>query len=150
MNPLKIFWCCALVKYLSFLITWNRIKPKRKKVQAIMAIPKQVRAFIRMVNYYKNTWKHRAHLLAPLTELTEKRTEFQWTKWKQDAFYQIKWIFADETMLVYPNFPPPFMIYMDASDYQMAHHTEQHADCILQQETKCSTMQVHNAGQASA
>jgi hypothetical protein len=54
---------------------------------------KQVRSFLGMVNYYKGMWRHRSHLLAPLTDLTsnkdgtvgKKRGPIKWEKAHQEA-----------------------------------------------------------------
>ena len=53
--------------------------PVPKKVDAIQAIevPKtkrELRKFIGMVNYYRDMWKKRSHILAPLTKLSSKLT----------------------------------------------------------------------------
>ena len=59
--------------------------PVPKKVDAIQAIeiPKtkrELRNFIGMVNYYRDIWKKRSHILAPLTKLSSKLTKWEWTK----------------------------------------------------------------------
>ena len=55
------------------------------KVQAIkeMLTPttrKQLRCFIGLVNYYRDMWKGRSELLAPLTDLTSKNVPIKWTE----------------------------------------------------------------------
>ena len=57
---------------------------------------KQLRGFVGMVNYYRDMWLHRAHILAPFTAKTgipkkgEKISLFQWTTEMQQAFEQMK------------------------------------------------------------
>jgi hypothetical protein len=57
---------------------------------------KLLQGFIGMVNYYRDMWPHRSHILAPLTAKTgapkkgEKPPPFQWTLDMQKAFDQIK------------------------------------------------------------
>ena len=51
--------------------------PKPRKVEAIqaLAVPKtckQLRQFIRMINFYRYMWQKRSELLAPLIALTYK------------------------------------------------------------------------------
>ena len=51
------------------------VRPLVKKVTAIenIASPKtqkQVRRFVGLINYYRDMWPRRAHILAPLTKLT--------------------------------------------------------------------------------
>ena len=76
-----------------------------KKVEAIknLAPPKtrkQLRSFIGMVNYYRDMWPKRSHLLSPLTNLTLKNVKFKWTDEHQKTFDEIKTVIAQETLLV--------------------------------------------------
>ena len=72
------------MEYLGYNITGTGIQPIAKKVQAIQAIKtpktcKQLQGFIGMINFYRDMWKNRASLLAPLTALTSKNVPFKWT-----------------------------------------------------------------------
>jgi hypothetical protein len=51
------------------------IKPLKKKIDAILQMQspknlKQLRGFIGMVNYYRDMWPHRSHILSPFTAKT--------------------------------------------------------------------------------
>ncbi len=72
-----------------------------------------------MINYYRDVWPHRAHLLAPLSRFTYDKIPFKWTEEHQQAFDDMKRIIAKETLLTYPNFSKPFQIHTDASDLQL-------------------------------
>ena len=48
-------------------------------------ILKQLRGFVGCVNYYRDMWPHRSHILAPLTDKTGKKT-FEWTEQMNTAF----------------------------------------------------------------
>ena len=72
-----------------------------------------------MVNYYKDMYKKRAEILTPLTQMSGKNVPFKWTNECQETFEKIKGIIAKQTMLVFPNYAKPFIIYTDASDYQL-------------------------------
>ena len=70
------------MEYLGLLVTQNGIRPINKKVEAIVNMPppkpqKQVLAFIGLVNYYKDMWSQRSHLLHPLIELTSNKVKFK-------------------------------------------------------------------------
>ena len=72
-----------------------------------------------MVNYYRDMWIRRSHILAPLTQLTSKEAKWQWTETEQAAFDNIKRIIGKETLLAYPDFSKPFIIHTDASHLQL-------------------------------
>ncbi len=101
-NASKSFFAREELEYLGYWITQEGIKPLSKKVEAInnLAAPKtqkQVRAFIGMVNYYRDMWIRRSETLAPLTALTSKNVKFKWTDVEQKAFDTMKRIMARET-----------------------------------------------------
>jgi len=123
-NASKSFFAREELEYLGYWITQEGIKPLSKKVEAInnLAAPKtqkQVRAFIGMVNYYRDMWIRRSETLAPLTALTSKNVKFKWTDVEQKAFDTMKRIMARETLLAYPDFNKEFHIYTDASKVQL-------------------------------
>jgi hypothetical protein len=72
-------------------------------------------------------WRHRSHLLAPLTDLTsnkngtvgKKRGPNKWEKVHQEAFDKIKQVITNYVMLAFPDFNKPFEINTDASDFQL-------------------------------
>jgi RNase H-like domain found in reverse transcriptase len=66
-----------------------------------------------MVGYYRNMWR-RSHMLAPLTELTGKKT-FVWEDKHQQAFEQMKALIATDALLAYPNHNKLFDIETDTS-----------------------------------
>ena len=81
---------------------------------------RQLRQFIGMVNYYRDMWRRRSDLLAPLTALTSKNARWKWTDIHQKVFNDVKKVVCREVMFSYPNSNKPFQIYTDASDYQLA------------------------------
>ena len=120
------------LEYLGYWLTPKGIRPMANKVEAIKNLQspktvKQVRSFLGMINYYKDMWQHRSHLLAPLTSLTanadgqtgKKRGPIKWEQKHQDAFNKIKQVITSEVMLSFPDFNKPFEIHTDASDYQL-------------------------------
>ena len=79
---------------------------------------KGLRTFLGAVNYYKDMWPSRAHVLKPLTDMTGKKT-FAWTDEMDESFKKMKAILCMDAMSAYPDHNKPFHIYTDASDYQM-------------------------------
>jgi hypothetical protein len=72
-----------------------------------------------MVNFYRDLYPKRAATLAPLTDLVGKNKKFIWTEVQNEAFLKMKEIMSRETMLTYPKFDQPFIIYTDASEKQI-------------------------------
>jgi hypothetical protein len=93
-------------------------------VEAILCLspPKnkrQLRHFLGMVNYYRDMWKRRSHILASLTGIVGANTPFVWGVEQQKAFEEMKRIISRETLLNFPDFEKEFHIYTDASKYQL-------------------------------
>ena len=123
-NAKKSFFAKDELEYLGYWITREGIKPMTKKVNAIanMAPPtnkRELRSFIGMVNYYRDMWIRRSHVLAPLAALTAKPAKWKWGSEEQEAFDKIKAIIGRETMLAYPDFDKEFVIHTDASHTQL-------------------------------
>ena len=72
-----------------------------------------------MINYYRDIWPQRSHILAPLTVLTSAKVPWKWTEEHQNAFDEMKQVISRETLLAYLHFDEVFDIHMDASLYQL-------------------------------
>ena len=80
---------------------------------------KELRSFIGVVNYYRDMWFRRSHVLAPLASLTSKSTKWRWGDKEAKAFAMAKRIITKEAILAYPDFSKRFVIHTDASHYQL-------------------------------
>src|SRR5687768_7492097 len=123
-NTSKCSFCQAELEYLGYWITRNGIKSVTKKMEAILKLApptkrKELRKFIGMVNYYREIWTHRGHLLTPMTALTSEKVKEKWTKEHQKAFDEMKREISREMLLAYPNINKVFEIHMDASLYHL-------------------------------
>ena len=123
-NAPKSFFARAELEYLGYFITRDGIKPMPKKIEVIQKIvapknKKELRCFIGIVNYYRDMWIRRSHVLAPLAALTSKSAKWKWTEIHQQSFEKAKHIIAREVMLAYPDFSKPFEIHTDASHFQL-------------------------------
>ena len=72
-----------------------------------------------MINYYRDIWPQRSHVLALLTALTSAKVKWNWSKEHQLAFDKLKQVMTREMLLAYLNFSEPFDIHTDASLLQL-------------------------------
>ena len=99
-----------------------------------MAVPKtrkQLRSFLGLVNYYRETVLRKSDIAAPLTKLTSTKVPYKWTKEQDTAFQKLKMSISKETMLNYPDFSKEFKIHTDASDKQLGAVIAQHGKPIV-------------------
>ena len=114
------------IDYLGYIVTPEGVRPNPKKIKAIQAMERpttvtEVRRLIGMVQYYRDLWPRRSHILEPFTAISagKKGTKIQWTPELETAFHKIKEMVCKETLLTYPDWNKPFDIHTDASDYQL-------------------------------
>ena len=79
-------------------------------------IPKQVRAFLGLVGYYRKFIKGFAKVAKPLTLLTRQQVKFEWMPEHQAAFEHLKNAIVQAPILHYPNPNKTYIVYTDASD----------------------------------
>ena len=125
-NPDKSYFCKQEVEYLGYIINRQGIAPQPKKVRAIrnMQRPKtirQLRRFLGMINFYRDTWEKRTHITAPMTKMIQGRHKgpLNWTPEAKQAFERAKEMCSEDALLYYPNFNRRFDIHTDSSQYQM-------------------------------
>ena len=123
-NVRKCFFAQDNLDYLGYHLTTKGIQPQPKKVEAIMRItpPKtkrQLRHFLGMVNFYRDVWRRRSHILASLTGLVSPKAKWHWGKEQQDSFDELKKVISRETLLAFPDFSKTFHVYTDSSAYQL-------------------------------
>ena len=83
------------IQYLGHILGVEGIKPVPAKTEAIKAMhppvnPKQVRAFLGLVGYYRKFIKNFAKIAKPLTMLTCMDVKFEWKETHHCAFMKLK------------------------------------------------------------
>jgi len=122
-NPLKCEWGVQETDWLGYWLTPTGLKPWRKKIDSILALKRptsvtELRSFIGGVTFYRDMFRRRSHLLAPLTAQVGKKN-IQWSPECQKAFDEIKAVLARDAFLRYPDHNKDFHIFADASDLQL-------------------------------
>ncbi|RYP53614.1 hypothetical protein DL770_010985 [Monosporascus sp. CRB-9-2] len=112
------------VEYLGHVITPGYIKMDPKKLAAVKewAQPtnvKEIQAFLGFANYYRRFIRNFSRIAMPLTELTRKEKQFEWTSKEQEAFQQIKKALTSEPVLIMYDPKRPIKLETDASDYAL-------------------------------
>ena len=97
---------------------------------------------IGLVNYYKDMWPIRSHLLQHLTALTSSKARFKWTDVEQKAFYDIKLTVAHDSLLSYPDFNKSFDIHKDARYLQLGAVISQEVKLIASHICKITGLQM--------
>ena len=88
-NLKKSFFACTETDYLGYRITREGLKPQQKKIEAILALKppttlKLNKSLLGMVQYYRDMWPKRSHILAPLTDassIKNKKSSNGLKKW---------------------------------------------------------------------
>jgi hypothetical protein len=100
-NVAKSLFCSNEIVYLGYILTREGIKPQPNKVQVILTLNpptnvKELRHFLRMVQYYQDMWAKCSEMLAPLTGLvgecgktkTTKKNKTKKKPWRWDPIHQ--------------------------------------------------------------
>lgn len=145
-NPTKCQWCVSETDFLGFWFTPTGPKPWRKKIDSIIAMspPKNrtdVRAFCGAITFYRDMFRHRSTILAPITKLASKNVKFEWGPEQQTAFDQMKALISEDVLLRYPDPNQPFDIHPDASTYQLGSVIKQHGHPVAYYSRKLTKTQ---------
>ena len=109
------------IQYLGHILSTTDIRPLPAKTHTIQNMkppttPKQVRAFLGLVGYYRIFTKGFAKIAKPLTLLTRQQVKFDWTPEHHAVFLHLKEAIVQAPILHYPNPTKKYTVYTDTSD----------------------------------
>ncbi|KAL7287791.1 hypothetical protein TKK_0018168 [Trichogramma kaykai] len=108
------------VKYLGHIIGCNTVKPLKDNLTAIKSFPtpknqKNIRQFLRKVNFYHEYIPRITTILEPLHSLLKKDKPFVWSDACERAFEEVKNLLCSQPVLEIFDQELPIIIYSDAS-----------------------------------
>ncbi|CAM5149942.1 unnamed protein product [Natator depressus] len=113
-------------RYLRYVVGRGLVKPQWNKVEAIQDWPrpvrkKQVRAFLRLVGYYRRFIPHFATRAGPLTDLIKARGPeiVKWSDAAEGAFADLRTALCCHPVLIAPDFKKEFVLQTDASEVRL-------------------------------
>ena len=118
------------VEFLGYVVSPNGIEMNTKKIQSILEWEPPtsvtgVLSFVGFANFYRRFIRNFSKVVQPLTALTKKSVQFEWTVTAQNAFDSLKHLFITAPVLVYADTTRQFIIETDASAYALG--------CVLSQ-----------------
>ena len=95
------------IEYLGHTLTTDGVSLNDRKVQAVKEFPrphtvKEVKGFLRLVNYYRNHLKNLTIVARPLTTLIRKKTpttQLDWLSECEEAFTKVKELLTSAPIL---------------------------------------------------
>ncbi|CAJ2633781.1 unnamed protein product [Trifolium pratense] len=121
------------VTFLGHVVSKNGISVDPSKVEAVQNWPrpttvKEIRSFLGLAGYYRRFVKNFSKLAFPLTRLTQKKVEFQWTDACEESFQKLKQYLTSAPVLALPTSGGGYAVYCDASRVGLG--------CVLMQHGK--------------
>ncbi|PIO75137.1 reverse transcriptase [Teladorsagia circumcincta] len=144
------------IKYLGFVINAHGRRPDPDKVKAIQKMPtprdvSQLRAFLGLINFYRNFVKNLHNLRAPLDALTKKDAVYTWTLECQSSFDKIKAILNSDLLLTHYDPNLPIIVAADASNYgigaTLSHRFPDGSEKVVYHASRCLTPAQKNYSQ---
>ncbi|KAE9050220.1 hypothetical protein PR001_g2601 [Phytophthora rubi] len=116
----KCVFAAASMEYLGHELSSEGVRPVERLVMAVREFPRpsdpiEVKRFVHLAGYYRKFIASFGSIMAPLTRLLKKSSEWEWTEEQEFAFERVKAALTTRPLLVYPNFELPFRLVTDAS-----------------------------------
>ena len=120
LQPEKCQFFKRQIKYLGWMVNEDGTKPDPDKVRAISnySVPtsvKELKRFLGMVGYYRQSIKSFSHIAEPLYRLLRKSVSFLWTGEQQESFECLKQALCSAPVLCHYNPNLKVKLHCDAS-----------------------------------
>jgi hypothetical protein len=124
------------IKYLGLIVGRNKLWMDPTKIQGVATWkepmnPTEVHKFLGFTGYYQYFIHNYSKIARPLLDLTKKATPWNWERWQQKAFDELKWRMTSSLVLMQPDFNKKFYLQVNALAYGMG--------AVLSQEGKHTT-----------
>ncbi len=124
-HPHKCSFAQDKLKFLGHIWDSTGIKPDPSKVEIMQDFPAptnvtEVRRWLGLSGYYRRFITNYSKMAHPLTELTKKDNEFEWTPKCQQAMDEIKKALLNNAVLYYPRLDREFTLNTDASVHSIS------------------------------
>ncbi|KAE9005301.1 hypothetical protein PF011_g12098 [Phytophthora fragariae] len=116
----KCVFAAASMEYLGHELSSEGVRPVERPVTEVREFPRsrdptEVKRFVHLAGYYRKFIEAFGSIMAPLTRLLKKSSEWEWTEEQKFAFERVKAALATRPLLVYLNFELPFRLVTDTS-----------------------------------
>ena len=121
LQPAKCAFCRKEVHFLGHIVSERGVATGPAKTEKVVKWPepvslREIQQFLGLTNYYRRLVEGYANIAKPLHRLTEKTSEFKWTKECQEAFEELRRRLVSTPVLAFPDYSRPFILDTDASD----------------------------------
>ena len=109
------FWLSE-VAFLGHVVSGDGIKVDPKKTEAVKnwprpLTPSDIRSFLGLAGYYRRFVEGFSSISSPLTKLTHKKVNFEWTDKCEDSFQTLKDRLTSAPILTLPDGSYGFVVY---------------------------------------
>ncbi|GBN76428.1 Transposon Ty3-G Gag-Pol polyprotein [Araneus ventricosus] len=121
LSPKKCRFFRKEVSYLGHIISADGVKTDPEKTKAVVDWPRpetvhDLRSFLGLCTYYRRFVRNFSAIARPLHELTEARSNFNWTEECEKSFNNLKQALISSPVLTYPRTDKKFISDTDASN----------------------------------
>ena len=121
-NGKKCVFLASRVNFLGHVLSRDGIEMDQSKLEAIESwefpsTVKQMRSFLGLANYYRDFIPNFSRIAGPLFDLTKEKAGYKITAEAQRSFIELKGVFRQEGVLMFPDQSQQFFLEVDASDY---------------------------------